>query len=146
VTRCLKRVIPRRRRDGRFCRDVVARLRAAGYEFKRSRHGDHAICWHPETNVRLTVDRKLRSKITANEILMDAGLQGVAARGRAGRRPPRHRGLRRGHARFEAISLSIALSNMASANSFFSLEFSSSSALSRLASDKSRPPYLALRL
>jgi hypothetical protein len=57
-----------------FYRDVVARLRAAGYEFKRSGRGDHSIWWHPETKVRLTVDRKLRSKITANEILKDAGL------------------------------------------------------------------------
>ena len=39
------------------------------------------------------------------------------------------------HHFFEAISLSIALSSSASANSFFSLAFSSSSAFNRLASD-----------
>jgi oxalate---CoA ligase len=50
------------------------------------------------------------------------------------------------HHFFAAISLSIALSNSASANSFFSLAFSSSSARSRLASDTSRPPYLAFHL
>jgi hypothetical protein len=42
------------------------------------------------------------------------------------------------HHFFEATSLSIALSSMASANNFFSLAFSSSSAFSRLASDTSR--------
>ena len=57
-----------------FYRDVVARLRAAGYEFKRPGRGDHEIWWHPETKLRLTVDRKPRSKVTANEILKDAGL------------------------------------------------------------------------
>lgn len=41
-----------------------------------------------------------------------------------------------------AISFNIALSSIASASNFFSLAFSSSSALSRLASDTSRPPNL----
>src|SRR3974390_2071921 len=50
------------------------------------------------------------------------------------------------HHFFVQISLSIALSSSASANSFFSLAFSSSSALRRLASDTSRPPYLAFHL
>ena len=47
---------------------------------------------------------------------------------------------------FDATSLSMALSSIASANSFFSLAFSSSSAFSRLASETSRPPYLAFHL
>jgi len=46
----------------------------AGYEFKRQGRGDHQIWWRPQTGVRLTVDRKLRSRVTANEILKDAGL------------------------------------------------------------------------
>ena len=50
------------------------------------------------------------------------------------------------HHFFEAISLSMALSSIASASSFLSLAFSASSALSRLASDTSRPPYLAFHL
>jgi hypothetical protein len=50
------------------------------------------------------------------------------------------------HHFFEATSLSIALSSIASANSFFNLAFSSSSAFSRLASETSRPPYLAFHL
>jgi predicted RNA binding protein YcfA (HicA-like mRNA interferase family) len=57
-----------------FYRDVVALLRAAGFEFKRQGRGDHEIWWNPRSALRVTVDRKLRSKITANEILKDAGL------------------------------------------------------------------------
>jgi hypothetical protein len=37
--------------------------------------GDHEIWWHPDTNLRVTVDKKLRSKITANGILKDDGLR-----------------------------------------------------------------------
>ena len=57
-----------------YDRDVVARLRAGGYEFKRQGRGDHEIWWNPRTGVRVTVDKKLRSKVTPNEILKDAGL------------------------------------------------------------------------
>jgi predicted RNA binding protein YcfA (HicA-like mRNA interferase family) len=57
-----------------FYRDVVRLLRQAGYEFKRQGRGDHEIWWNPRTGTRLAVDKKLRSKITANEILKDAGL------------------------------------------------------------------------
>jgi predicted RNA binding protein YcfA (HicA-like mRNA interferase family) len=57
-----------------FYRDVVRLLRDAGYEFKRQGRGDHEIWWNSKTGHRVTVDRKLKSKITANEILKDAGL------------------------------------------------------------------------
>jgi hypothetical protein len=57
-----------------FYRDVVLRLRQHGFEFKRQGRGDHEIWWGPATKVSVTVDRKLRSKITANEILKAAGL------------------------------------------------------------------------
>src|SRR6202035_6184772 len=50
------------------------------------------------------------------------------------------------HHFFEAISLSIALSSIASAKSLFSLAFSSSSDFNRLASETSRPPNLAFHL
>jgi len=36
-------------------------------EFKRSGRGDHEIWWNPQTKVFVVVDRKLKSKITANE-------------------------------------------------------------------------------
>jgi hypothetical protein len=35
-----------------YYRDLVARLRAAGYEFKRSGRGDHEIWWNAETKSR----------------------------------------------------------------------------------------------
>ena len=57
-----------------YYRDLIARLRQAGFEFKRQGRGDHEIWWNPRANVSVTVDRKLRSRITANEILKDAGL------------------------------------------------------------------------
>src|SRR6185437_433849 len=47
---------------------------------------------------------------------------------------------------FDSRSFSATLSSMASASSFFSLPFSSSSALSRRASDTSNPPYFAFHL
>ena len=49
-----------------YYREVVTRLRAGGFEFKRQGRGDHEIWWNPRTGVR--------SKVTANEILKDAGL------------------------------------------------------------------------
>ncbi len=58
-----------------YYRDVVRLLRDAGYEFKRQGRGDHEIWWNPRTGVRVTVDRKLISKFTANGILKEAGLQ-----------------------------------------------------------------------
>src|SRR5690606_13393042 len=50
------------------------------------------------------------------------------------------------HHFFAATSLRMALSSIASANSFLSRVFSSSSVFSRRASDTSRPPYLAFHL
>ena len=57
-----------------FYRDVIKLLKEAGFEFKRQGRGDHEIWWHPQNRIHLTIDRKLRSKITANEILKQAGL------------------------------------------------------------------------
>ena len=57
-----------------FYRDVVRLLRDAGKELKRQGRGDHEIWWHSKTGVRLTIDKKLKSKMTANGILKQAGL------------------------------------------------------------------------
>ncbi len=57
-----------------YYRDVVRLLKEGGYEFKRQGRGDHEIWWNPQTGVRVTVDRKLKSKFTANGILKEAGL------------------------------------------------------------------------
>jgi len=45
-----------------YYRDVVARLREGGFEFKRQGRGDHEIWWNPRTQVRVTVDKKLPTK------------------------------------------------------------------------------------
>jgi predicted RNA binding protein YcfA (HicA-like mRNA interferase family) len=57
-----------------FYRDLVRLLRDAGYELKRQGRGDHEIWWNPRTNVHVTVDRKLKSRFTANGILKEANL------------------------------------------------------------------------
>ncbi len=57
-----------------YYRDVVRLLREAGFEFKRQGRGDHEIWSNPTTNVTVVVDRKLRSRFTANGILKEAGL------------------------------------------------------------------------
>ena len=54
-------------------------------------------------------------------------------------------GLKGGRPAYDAVMMFKILVIQAQ-NSFLSLEFSSSSALSRLASDTSRPPYLAFHL
>jgi predicted RNA binding protein YcfA (HicA-like mRNA interferase family) len=57
-----------------YYRDLIKLLRTSGYEFKRQGRGDHEIWWNPNTLISVVVDKKLRSRITANEILKDAGL------------------------------------------------------------------------
>ena len=57
-----------------YYRDVIRLLREAGYELKRQGRGDHEIWWNPRTGVRVTVDRKLKSRFTANGILKEANL------------------------------------------------------------------------
>jgi len=57
-----------------FYRDLIRLLRDNGYEFKRQGRGDNEIWWNERTGVRVTVDKKLRSKNTANAILKEAGL------------------------------------------------------------------------
>jgi predicted RNA binding protein YcfA (HicA-like mRNA interferase family) len=57
-----------------YYRDLIRLLRDGGYQFKRQGRGDHEIWWNPGTGVHVTVDRKLKSKFTANGILKEAGL------------------------------------------------------------------------
>lgn len=57
-----------------YYRDVIRLLRDAGYEFKRPGRGDHEIWWDPRTGVHVSVDRKLKSRFTANGILKEANL------------------------------------------------------------------------
>src|SRR5919198_677836 len=39
-----------------YYRDLIARLKAGGYEFKRQGRGDHEIWWNPGTRVTVVVD------------------------------------------------------------------------------------------
>jgi predicted RNA binding protein YcfA (HicA-like mRNA interferase family) len=57
-----------------YYRDVVRLLRENGYDFKRRGRGDHEIWWNPRTGASVVIDRKLRSRHTANGILKEAGL------------------------------------------------------------------------
>ena len=57
-----------------YYRDLIALLRDAGFVFKRQGRGDHEIWWNPTTKAAVVVDRKLRSRFTANGILKEAGL------------------------------------------------------------------------
>jgi predicted RNA binding protein YcfA (HicA-like mRNA interferase family) len=57
-----------------YYRNVIRLLRQQGFELKRQGRGDHEIWWNPYTAVSVTVDRKLRSRYTANGILREAGL------------------------------------------------------------------------
>ena len=57
-----------------YYRDVIRLLRESGYQFKRQGRGDHEVWWNPSTGVSVVIDRKLRSRFTANGILKEAGL------------------------------------------------------------------------
>ena len=57
-----------------YYRDLIAYLKQSGFVFKRQGRGDHEIWWNPNLKVSVTVDRKLRSRNTANGILKEAGL------------------------------------------------------------------------
>jgi len=57
-----------------YYRDVIRLLRENGFQFKRQGRGDHEIWWNSQSGIHVTVDRKLRSRFTANGILKEAGL------------------------------------------------------------------------
>ena len=57
-----------------YYRDVIRLLKEGGFQFKRHGRGDHEVWWNPDKAVSVVVDRKLRSRFTANGILKEAGL------------------------------------------------------------------------
>jgi predicted RNA binding protein YcfA (HicA-like mRNA interferase family) len=57
-----------------FYRDLVAILRANGFELLRAGKGSHEIWHQPETNRQVTVPRTTKSRHTANDVLKQAGL------------------------------------------------------------------------
>ena len=50
-------------------------LRANGCRFVRHGRGDHDIWYSPITNTNVTVDGKIKSRSTANEILKQSGIK-----------------------------------------------------------------------
>jgi len=54
--------------------DLRRRLREAGCVFKRAAKGDHEMWFSPINKRSFAVDRKIKSRHTANEVLKQAGL------------------------------------------------------------------------
>ena len=50
-------------------------LREYGCTFQRRGKGDHDIWYSPITNRNVTVDSKIKSRYTANEILKQSGIE-----------------------------------------------------------------------
>lgn len=57
-----------------FTPEVKAILKEAGCYFHRQGRGDHEIWKSPVNNRKFTVDKKIKSRTTANETLKQAGL------------------------------------------------------------------------
>ena len=57
-----------------FYRELVAILRANGFEFVRNAKGSHEIWANPKTNQQVTVPRSTKSRHTANDVLKQANL------------------------------------------------------------------------
>ena len=58
-----------------FYREIVALLRASGYQLLRSGKGSHEIWFNPATRKSVTVPRSTKSRHIANEVLKHAGLE-----------------------------------------------------------------------
>ena len=55
-------------------RKVREVLKKHGCRFERQGKGDHEIWFSPITNLHITVDSKIKSRHTANEILKQSGI------------------------------------------------------------------------
>ena len=55
-------------------REVRKLLTEAGCTLDRQGKGDHEIWWSPISEIKFTVDGKIKSRHTANETLKQAGL------------------------------------------------------------------------
>ena len=51
------------------------KLKAAGCYFEKTGKGDHETWYSPISRIRFTVDNKIKSRHTANEVLKQAGLE-----------------------------------------------------------------------
>ena len=57
-----------------FEREVRKILQEHGCRFARPGKGDHEIWWSPITKRYVTVDSRIKSRHTANEVLKQAGI------------------------------------------------------------------------
>jgi hypothetical protein len=57
-----------------FTPEVKSLLRQNGCTFDRNGRGDHEMWWSPISQRKFTVDSKIKSRHTANEVLKQAGL------------------------------------------------------------------------
>ncbi len=57
-----------------FYRDLVAILRANGFQLSRQAKGSHEMWTNPVTKQSVTVPRTTKSRHTANDVLKQAGL------------------------------------------------------------------------
>lgn len=57
-----------------FAPELKRLLREAGCQFERTGKGDHEIWYSPITEIRFTVDARIKSRHTANGVLKQAGL------------------------------------------------------------------------
>lgn len=58
-----------------FYRELVAILRANGFQLLRAGKGSHEIWFNPVTNRRVTVPRTTKSRHTVNDALKQAGIE-----------------------------------------------------------------------
>ncbi len=57
-----------------YTRDLKKLLREAGCNFDRQGTGDHEIWYSPITKKKFPVDSNIKSRHTANQVLLEAGL------------------------------------------------------------------------
>jgi hypothetical protein len=57
-----------------YSKALVQCLLEAGCRFERQGKGDHEIWYSPITAVRFVIDKKIKSRHTANAVLKQAGL------------------------------------------------------------------------
>lgn len=58
-----------------FYRDLVAILRANGFQLLRAGKGSHEIWFNSTANISVSVPRTTKSRHTANDVLKQAGLE-----------------------------------------------------------------------
>ena len=57
-----------------YTKDLKKYLLDAGCTFERQGKGDHEMWYSPVTAIRFTVDNAIKSRLTANAVLKQAGL------------------------------------------------------------------------